>query len=147
MKGRHKKILFLTIPFLFILCGCPNQSFVKTSKPYEKGKEIIIFFTPPQKTYKVISIINASVFIDDFKSHKDAEETALKRLMDQAEKVGADGIVEVYREFLDGGEVVSSAPWEEQSNTYYNKTESVIGGGCVLYSTINFKGKAIKFED
>ncbi|MGA1842331.1 MAG: hypothetical protein ACMUIU_17070 [bacterium] len=146
MKKMYMKILFLTIPF-FLTCGCAKQSFVETSKPYRQGKEISIFFTPPQNAYKVISVIESSAFIDDFKSLKDAEAAALKRLMDQAEKVGADGVIEVYREFLDGGEVVSSTPWEEQSNTYHNKTESVIGGGCGISSSINFNGKAIKFED
>jgi hypothetical protein len=140
------KILLLFLPF-FLICGCAKQNIIETSRSYGPDREISIFFTPPQKAYKVISVINTSVFINDFMSYRDAEKAAIKKLMDQAEKVGADGIIELYSEFLDGGDLVSSTPWEEQSNNYYNKTESIIGGGCGLSSSINFKGKAIKFLD
>lgn len=146
MKRISKMVLFLIISF-FLICGCAKQSMVETSSAYRSNDEISIFFTPPQRAYEVISIINANTFVDDFRSQKDAENAALAKLMNQAEKVGADGIIEVCREFLDGGDLVSSTPWEEQSNTYYNKTESVIGGGCGLSPSINFKGKAIKFLD
>ena len=146
MKRISIKILFLIIPF-FLICGCAKQNIVETSKSYRPDREIRIFFTPPQKAYEVISVIDASAFIDDFTSHKDAEEAALKKFMVQAEKVGADGVIEVYREFLDGGELVSSTPWETQSDTYYNKTKSIIGGGCGLSPSIIIKGKVIKFVD
>jgi hypothetical protein len=146
MKRRSIKILFLIIPF-FLICGCAKQNIVEIPNSYRSGGKISIFFTPPQKAFEVISVINASTFTDDFTSHKDAEDAALTKLMNLAEKVGADGIIEVYLEFLEGGELISSIPWEGQSNTDYNKTESAIGGGCVLSPSINFKGMAIKFVD
>jgi len=144
MKGISLKILVFVILFIFV-CGCATQSIVKTTDAPGSGEKIKIFPEPPQKAYEIISIINASMFIDDFRSPEAAEIAALKKLKNQAEKAGADGIIEVYIELLEDSELVSSTVWNTQTKTDFSKIESAIGGGCGLSPSINFKGKAIKF--
>lgn len=145
MKRLPFKTWFLIITAILI-CGCVSEGMIKSSEKGHEGR-IKIFTTPPQGSYQVISVINASKSIDDYNSIEAAEKAALENLEYQAKKAGADGIMDVYIELLENGELVSSAIWRPDTKTDYSKIESAVGGGCGFSSSINFKGKALKFVE
>ncbi|MGA1790978.1 MAG: hypothetical protein ACMUIM_05805 [bacterium] len=145
MKVLSFKICFLIIPVILI-CGCVSEGMIKGSEKGSEGK-IKIFTTPPQRSHQVISVINASKSIDDYSSIEAAEKAALESLEYQAKKVGADGIMDVYIELLENGELVSSAMWRSEIKSDYSQIESAVGGGCGFSQSINLRGKALRFVD
>ena len=145
MKRSPFKTSFLIV-FTILICGCISGGMIKGSEKGPEGK-IRIFTSPPQRSHQVISAINASKSIDDYSSIEAAEKAALESLEYQAKKVGADGITDVYIELLENGELVSSAIWRPETKSDYSKIESAVGGGCGFSSSINFKGKALKFVE
>jgi len=145
MKRLPFKKCYLIIPVILI-CGCVSGGMIKGSGKGTQG-EIKIFTKPPQRSHQIISVINASKSIDDYSSIEAAEKAALESLEYQAKKVGADGITDVYIELLENGELVSSAIWRPETKSDYSKIESAVGGGCGFSSSINLKGKALRFVD
>jgi hypothetical protein len=144
---RILSIIWVVMASILLICGCATQDMFKHGGASPTDEKIKIYPEPPQKAYQIISTINANTYIEDFSSPQEAEQAALKKLKHKAEKSGADGIIEVYIELLEDGEVVSSRAWSATTQIDISPIQSSLGGGCGLPPSINLKGKAIQFLD
>ncbi len=159
MTNSHAALLIAILALIVFLSGCATGGTVMLSgtppaspTPIEK---IEIFLEKPDKKYKVIALITASADTDDFLSVSHAEKAALEKLKEQAARAGADGIIDIYREVLEGGSVVSSTVWGSATGTAYGRggyttgyAHGTGGGFGALFKSysIGFRAKAIKFQ-
>ena len=132
----------------FIVAGCATGGTVMLAgKAPEKSKatdEVELFLDSPKKPYKVIALVNSSRSGSDLGL---SEGMALEKLKEQAAQAGADGIVEIQREVMDGGAVVSSGAYGRATATENTARASAGGIGSLIRTyTVVFRGKAIRFE-
>ena len=143
------KKFYLIISFLLII-GCATGSTVmlqgaKPEKHTPIGK-IAIYLEHPERPYKVIAVLNSSADSKNFGSVAYAEAAALEQLKIQASKAGADGIIEIYRDVLDGGALVASSSWASVVGTSSYASGFGSGFGSIFANhSICFRAKAIKF--
>ena len=140
---------FMAVILVTALTGCATGGTVMLSgkaptTPSKTADEVELFLTVPTKPYKVIALINSSRSGSDIGL---SEGMALEKLKDQAAQAGADGIIEIQREVMDGGAVISSGAYGQASLNQNNVRASAGGIGSLIKTyTIVFRGKAVKFE-
>jgi len=134
-----KRLLFVCLLF----AGCATGSTVmlvgnapEVSTPVE---QVRLFLEPPTRGYTVIAVVQASAESDDFNSISIAEGAALKKLKEQAAAAGADGVVDIIREIMDGGVVIYSDSLGDYPRNLHSTTT------LSRSFSINFRGKAVKF--
>lgn len=151
MTNSHATLLIVILSFGIFLDGCATGGTVMLSgsPPAEprQVEEIEIYLEKPNRQYKVIAMIIASAETDDFLSVAHAEKAALEKLKEQAAQAGADGIIDIYREVMQSGAVVSSTAWgtAHGNDSLVHGTGGGFGALFRSYS-IGFRAKAIKFE-
>lgn len=148
--------------FISLVSGCASFERVSGSTVMLKGsppamtgvaEDVSIFLEKPEKPFKVIALVTSSVRMDDYASVAEGEGAALERLKLQAAFAGADGIINITREIMDQGTIVSSTSWTSATafdgerrfprsfaGTDYDYTS------LYRYYSINFRGEAISFN-
>jgi len=128
---------------------------LKGSPPAMAGaaEDVSIFLEKPEKPFKVIALVNSSVQMDDYSSMAEGEGAALERLKQQAALAGADGIINITREIMDKGTVISSSSWTSADTLDGGRRHphSVTGSdydytSLYRYYSISFRGEAISFD-
>jgi len=150
------KYLLLIINTVLFLSGCASGGTVMLvgSAPDEPTpiENVQIFLEPPTRAFQVIALVNSSADTDDFMSTSGAETAALEKLREQAAIAGADGLIDINREVIENGAVISTSAWGAASATAVGSTATATGNSSGIGSlfrsySIGFRANAIKFTE
>ncbi len=115
-------------------------------KPAKTATQIELLLEPPAKAYTVIALVTASAKTQ-FGDVAGAEGSALEQLKAQAAAAGADAVVEIERQVLSGGQVVSSGAYGRSVGTAASRQGFAFGSGSFdAQYYISFNAKAVKYK-
>lgn len=145
---RHMLLLIVTV----ILGGClATGSTVMLNgappeNPTKTAVQIELLLEPPAKAYTVIALVTASAKTQ-FGDVAGAEGSALEQLKAQAAAAGADAVMDIERQVLSGGQVVSSGAYGRSAGTAASRQGVAFGSGAFTAQYyISFNAKAIKYR-
>lgn len=136
------------------LTGCSYGSKVMlTEREAAAVEEADILLEAPDKPYRVIAVVSGIAHSSDFLFTRiRTENAALERLKEEAVEAGADGIVQITRETLEGNMVLPYTPWEvssasgEEALRSPEEKEEWPSALIESYSVV-YRGKAIRFVE
>ncbi len=117
--------------------------------------DVQLFLEPPKFSYSAIALVTASAAVTMNGDLAEIEAEVLHKLKGQAASAGANGIIEIVREFIAGNTIISGSSSAltsviKNTNTADNKDLDLIQsrrdnlGSVSKYYLLTYRGKAIK---
>jgi len=132
----------------------------KLDQPQANVDAVEVFIGVPEKPYDVVALVHASADVMDYSYMAEYESALFIELRTQAVKAGANGIINVVREVVSGGALVTTDSYgSDWVGSYTHKDLQHHDGlaqprkGPVMQSThisnnysVHFRAQAIRFK-
>ena len=151
------KTIILLLSTVLVLGGCATGDALildssAVSEEPRPVEEVQMLLKEPNRPFKVIALVSASGYVEDYWSASAAQKAVLEELRKQAADIGADAVI------IGGKDVINEGGFGV-TNTYGSATGYGYGGTSSAYGTssgfsslfssnqMNFSGQAIAFTD
>ena len=110
-----------------------------------------------EKSYEVVALVNASVDVMDYTYIAEYEAAVLSELRQQAARAGADAVMNIEREVVSGGTLVTTSRYGSAWGAELESTQQPAHDGIIQHQssqstrisqsyTVYFRGQAIKYK-
>lgn len=145
-----KKYFQLVLVFLMVGCSTSGTSVLIGEGSYAATDPgtIVLLLEPPQKSHKIIALVEGTAATDDYFTKQKTEQAAIEAMKKEAARIGANAIV------LTGK---NSAPYGQVTTGHTSTTGTVLNNSISTYGIttattmgwekITFSGTAIRYTD